>query len=68
MQKKGYLTYGLIDFTGMRLVDFLIMAHLKDEYVELFEKKSKEIYPTKAYALTDAQALSVVDGKLTQIG
>jgi len=56
-------TYGFEDFTGMGLVDFMVVAHYEEKYKKLILKKSKEI-SHKIYPLTDKQAIFVENGKL----
>lgn len=62
-KKPNRNTYGIKDFTGMGLVDFMVVAHYEEKYKQLIQRKSKET-PYKIYPLTDKQAISVVKGKL----
>lgn len=61
-KKPNRETYGLKDFKGMGLVDFMVFAHYEDIYKDFIEEKRKEI-PMKIYELTDDQAISIENGK-----
>ena len=62
-KKTNRNTYGLTDFTGVGLVDFMVMAHYEEKYKELFQDKTRNAH-YKVYALTDNQAISVSGRKL----
>lgn len=61
-KKPNRNTFGLTDFKGMGLVDFLFFAHFKEEYREIYEKKQAE-FDMDVLAATDAQAIAVINGK-----
>jgi len=62
-KKPNRNTYGLTDFTGMGLVDFMVMAHYEEKYKELFREKSKGSN-YEVCALTDEQAISISNGEM----
>ncbi|MFA6461693.1 MAG: Type 1 glutamine amidotransferase-like domain-containing protein [Candidatus Woesearchaeota archaeon] len=58
---------GLKDLTSLNLVPFLITAHYAGEYKKIIETSAKNTtYPV--VAITDSQALLIVDGKVKLIG
>lgn len=59
-------TYGITDFSGIGLVDFIVVSHYKEKYKELVEQKRRETN-YKVYPLTDEQAISIENGKLNLI-
>lgn len=61
-KKPNRNTYGLTDYSGMGLVDFMVMAHYEEKYKELFQKKSNNVNH-KVYALTNDQAISITNGE-----
>jgi dipeptidase E len=59
-------TYGLKDFKGMSLVEFLVFAHYEEKYKELLEEK-RENTTFKIIELDDNQAISIEDKQLELI-
>ncbi len=60
-------TVGLKDFSGMGLVDFIIVPHYMAEHESIInENKNKVSYPI--YALTDLQAILVENDNIRFIG
>lgn len=60
-------TYGISDYKGMGLVDFLVFAHFVSNYNSLINQKKQELAPLKIQTLTDSQALVVLDGQINKI-
>lgn len=62
-KKPNRNTFGLTDFTGLGLVDFLIFAHHKEIYQPLIEEKTRDLN-YKIYTLIDGEAISIDHGDL----
>lgn len=55
--------YGVVDFTALNLVDFLVFCHYSPEHKEFLEQEIKNAkYPVRI--LTDEQALLIKDGEV----
>lgn len=66
-KKKASGDFGLTDLTALHIVPFLIFAHFKEESRPLVEAGVKNTqYPV--VALSDTQAVLVVDGKWKVVG
>lgn len=65
--RHKYDHHGIVDFTAMNLVPFLIFAHYTPEYKELLKEKiPKASHPTKV--LADNQAILIKDDKIELLG
>ena len=59
--------FGVIDFTSLNLVPFIIVAHFEENYRPIIEKAAKTTkYPI--VALSDTQAILVEDNKWKVVG
>ncbi|MFA6197689.1 MAG: Type 1 glutamine amidotransferase-like domain-containing protein [Patescibacteria group bacterium] len=64
---RGFDQCGIIDYTAMNLVPFLLKAHYTLEMRAMLEEKSKDLqYPVRV--LNDGQALLVQDGEVQLLG
>lgn len=66
-KKPDRNTYGLTDYSGLGVIDFLITCHYKDEFADFIKAGSnKSKFQTKI--LRDKQALLVIEDKVELIG